>query len=96
MAALACAAAWSMLLAAMPIVDTAAGLPISVSGLGVREKTFETLVHALTGLPGAMAVSASLAGWLMGMVWGLIGGLVFISGSRATALDLSTAEAGTP
>jgi uncharacterized membrane protein YbhN (UPF0104 family) len=83
-------------LAAMPIVDTAAGLPISVSGLGVREKTFETLVHALTGLPGAMAVSASLAGWLMSMVWGLIGGLVFISGSRATSLDLSTAEAGTP
>lgn len=70
-------------LAAMPIVDAAAGLPISVSGLGVREKTFETLIHALTGLPEATAVAASLAGWLMGVVWGLVGGLLFVSGSRA-------------
>lgn len=71
-------------MAAMPIVDAAAGLPISVSGLGVREKTFETLVHALTGLPEAVAVSASLAGWLMGVVWGIFGGFLFILGSRAT------------
>ena len=70
-------------MAAMPIVDIAAALPISVSGLGVREKTFETLVHALTGLPEATAVSASLAGWLMSVVWGLLGGLLFIRGARA-------------
>jgi uncharacterized protein (TIRG00374 family) len=75
-------------LAAMPIVDTVSGLPFSVSGLGVREKTFETLIHALTGLPQAMAISASLVGWLMGVVWGLIGGLIFISGSRPNLVDL--------
>lgn len=75
-------------LAAMPIVDTVAGLPFSVSGLGVREKTFETLIHALTGLPQAMAISASLVGWLMGVVWGLIGGLIFISGVRPALIDL--------
>jgi uncharacterized membrane protein YbhN (UPF0104 family) len=69
-------------MAAMPIVDAVAGLPISVSGLGVREKTFETLMHALSGLPEATAVSASLAGWLMNVVWGLIGGLIFLRGSR--------------
>lgn len=69
-------------MAAMPIVDVAAGLPISVSGLGVREKTFETLVHSMTGLPEAMAVSASLAGWLMSVVWGLFGGLLFVCGTR--------------
>lgn len=72
---------WEVM-AAMPIVDTAAGLPISVSGLGVREKTFETLIHAMTGLPPATAVSASLAGWLMMVVWGLFGGLLFICGTR--------------
>jgi glycosyltransferase 2 family protein len=83
-------------LAAMPIVDTVAGLPISVSGLGVREKTFETLIHALTGLPGAMAVSASLVGWLMGVVWGLFGGLLFICGSRAAEPKLANAEVKTP
>jgi hypothetical protein len=75
-------------LAAMPIVDTVAGLPFSVSGLGVREKTFETLIHALTGLPKTMAVSASLVGWLMGVVWGLIGGLIFVSGVRPSVVDL--------
>jgi uncharacterized membrane protein YbhN (UPF0104 family) len=72
-------------MAAMPIVDTAAGLPISVSGLGVREKTFETLIHAMTGLPEATAVSASLAGWLMSVLWGLFGGILFICGSRSSA-----------
>ncbi len=68
-------------MAAMPIVDTAAGLPLSISGLGVREKTFETLMHGLSGIPQATAVSASLAGWLMGVVWGLLGGLLFIKGA---------------
>ncbi len=71
---------------AMPIVDTAAGLPISVSGLGVREKTFETLMHALTGLPEATAVSASLVGWLMSVVWGVLGGLLFLKGGQSAAL----------
>ncbi|MDZ4286702.1 MAG: lysylphosphatidylglycerol synthase transmembrane domain-containing protein [Prosthecobacter sp.] len=73
-------------MAAMPIVDAAAGLPISVSGLGVREKTFETLIHALSGLPEATAVSASLAGWLMSVVWGLIGGLIFLRGNKRPAM----------
>ena len=75
-------------LAAMPIVDAVSGLPFSISGLGVREKTFETLIHALTGLPETLAVSASLVGWLMGVVWGLIGGLIFISGVRPSLVDL--------
>ncbi|MCA1963414.1 MAG: flippase-like domain-containing protein [Prosthecobacter sp.] len=71
-------------MAAMPIVDTAAGLPISVSGLGVREKTFEALMHGLTGLAEATAVSASLVGWLMGVFWGLIGGVLFLRGASRT------------
>lgn len=75
-------------LAAMPIVDAVAGLPFSVSGLGVREKTFETLIHSLTGLPQSMAISASLVGWLMGVVWGLIGGLIFVSEVRPVIVDL--------
>lgn len=83
-------------MAAMPIVDTVAGLPISVSGLGVREKTFETLIHALTGLPEATAVSASLVGWFMGVIWGLFGGLIFIRGTRSVLPVLSAVEAGAP
>ena len=69
----------------MPMVDAAAGLPISVNGLGVREKTFSTLLQALAGLPPATAVSASLAGWLMGICWALLGGLLFIRGRSPRA-----------
>jgi uncharacterized membrane protein YbhN (UPF0104 family) len=79
-------------MAAMPIVDTVAGLPISVSGLGVREKTFETLVHGLTGLPGATAISASLVGWLMGVVWGVFGGVLFLRGGAASLAEVPEPE----
>lgn len=82
-------------MAAMPIVDAVAGLPISVSGLGVREKTFETLIHAMTGLPEATAVSASLAGWLMSVVWGIFGGLLFIRG-RSLAPAEKSAQPSAP
>jgi uncharacterized membrane protein YbhN (UPF0104 family) len=79
-------------MAAMPIVDTVAGLPISVSGLGVREKTFETLVHGLTGLPGATAISASLVGWLMGVVWGVFGGVLFLRGGATSLAEAADPE----
>lgn len=67
---------------AMPLVDLAASLPISVAGLGVREKTFESLMHAMTGMPVDISVSASLAGWLLTVAGGLVGGLMFASGRR--------------
>ena len=82
-------------LAAMPIVDTVAGLPISVSGLGVREKTFETLTQALTSLPGATAISASLVGWFMSVLWGLLGGVLFIRGSNTAHTSLAAVDANT-
>lgn len=80
------------LVTAMPIVDAVSGLPISVSGLGVREKTFETLMQGLAGLPGATAVSASLVGWLMGVLWGLLGGLIFLKGGDGRILSPASAS----
>ncbi len=70
-------------LTAMPIVDAAASLPLSVSGLGVRERTFEALLAGIAGVPDAVGISASLAGWLFTLCWGLFGGLLFLR-SRAT------------
>lgn len=70
-------------MAAMPVVDSLAGLPISFAGLGVREKTFETLMGALSGMGEAAALSASLAGWLMQVFWAMIGGLLFLSERRS-------------
>ncbi len=60
-------------LSVMPVVDVISSLPISISGLGVREKTFEFLLGDLTGIPSATAVSASLLGFLLNAVWGLTG-----------------------
>jgi len=66
-------------LSVMPIVDVVASLPISISGLGVRERTFDFLLNQLTGTPTGMAVAASLIGFVFHSFWGLIGGLAFIT-----------------
>jgi glycosyltransferase 2 family protein len=63
---------------AMPIVDAAASLPISVSGLGVREGIFEFLMHRLIGMPAEQSVPAALAGWLFTLMGALVGGCLFL------------------
>lgn len=65
-------------LPAMPVVDTITSIPITVSGIGVREKLFEVLLGDLAGIPAAAAVSASLAGFLMHMCWSLVGAVMFL------------------
>lgn len=57
----------------MPAVDIIAALPISLGGLGVREQLFATIMGDLCGVPLAQAVSISLGGALLSMVWGLFG-----------------------
>lgn len=61
--------------AILPMVDAVAALPITVSGLGVRENLFvELLGHNLAdGAQGALSVS--LLGFAAIGVWGLIGGV---------------------
>jgi uncharacterized membrane protein YbhN (UPF0104 family) len=66
-------------IAVMPVVDTVAALPISVSGLGVRERTFDFLLSRLTGIETSEAVAASLIGFLFNLFWGLIGGLAILT-----------------
>jgi uncharacterized membrane protein YbhN (UPF0104 family) len=73
-------------LTAMPIVDAAASLPISISGLGVRERTFEALLAGLASVPEAVGVSASLAGWIFNLFWGLVGGVLFLRAKHAAPL----------
>lgn len=66
------------LLTVMPIVDVVSSLPISISGLGVREKTFEYMISEMTSISPGSAISASLIGFLFHVFWGLIGGAVLI------------------
>lgn len=64
--------------AAMPIVDVVSSTPISVAGLGVREKSFEIMLGTVAGIPSASAVLVSLAGFAAILFWHLVGGLLFV------------------
>lgn len=66
------------ILTVMPIVDVVSSLPISISGLGVREKTFEYMISEMTSISPGSAVSASLIGFLFHVFWGLVGGVVLV------------------
>lgn len=66
------------MLVAMPVVDMLSALPLSVAGLGVREASMKVLMQDLTGMNAQVAVSASLIGFAMSLVWALAGGLLFL------------------
>jgi len=59
----------------MPIVDTFVMLPISFSGLGVREVLFEKLLGGLYGVAPAGAVLTSLGGFVLQALVAGVGGI---------------------
>lgn len=64
--------------ALMPTITVIVALPVSVSGLGVREKLFEELLGALFGVPAEIAVLISLVGFLVYLFWSLLGVLPYL------------------
>ncbi len=73
----------------MPIVNTICNIPISLSGIGVRESLFETLLSTLYGTPKSLAVLISLTSFSLIAAWSLLGGLFYLfysptSGSYAS------------
>lgn len=66
-------------MAAAGVADGVASLPVSVAGLGVREKAFETLLGRWHAVPAADAVALSLAGLAMLMVWGIAGAFCLLA-----------------
>ena len=64
--------------AAMPVIDSICSMPVSVGGVGVREKLFEVLLKDLAGVPATVAVGASLAGFACNVLWALVGALFFL------------------
>ena len=63
----------------MPIINTYASLPISLSGVGVREALFTTLLGGLCDLSQDKAVLISLVGFLCSVVfYGLLGGVFYL------------------
>lgn len=61
----------------MPIVDALTALPVTVSGLGVREKLFESMLRPLAGVPTDVALLISLAGFGLSKIWYLAGAVIF-------------------
>jgi uncharacterized membrane protein YbhN (UPF0104 family) len=69
---------YGSVISAMPVIDAVSGLPISIAGVGVREKLFEVLMKDLAGVPAETAVAASLAGFACNALWALLGALFFL------------------
>lgn len=61
----------------MPVVAVVTAIPISVSGIGLRENLFVSLL-APFGVTAAVATLISVAGFLINTVGSLAGGLVFL------------------
>lgn len=61
----------------LPIVAVITAIPISVSGIGVRESLFVSLL-APFGITAAIATLISVTGFLINTVGSLAGGLVFL------------------
>jgi uncharacterized membrane protein YbhN (UPF0104 family) len=66
------------ILAVLPVILTIASLPISLSGVGVREGLFQKVLSLLYGTAESLAVMISITGFLMVVFWGLIGGCVYL------------------
>lgn len=65
-------------LSIMPVVDVVTMLPITVSGVGLRESVFQTLLAPLSGVTPANAVLTSLTGFFIIATWALPGAGFFL------------------
>ncbi len=75
----------------LPIIWLITTLPISISGLGVREGTFAFL-FAQVGVLSSDAVALSLLYYSFRVVSGLVGGLVYLRGSAVNYLRQMAAQ----
>lgn len=81
-------------ISAMPVIDSISGMPISVAGIGVREKLFEVLMRDLAGVRPETAVAASLAGFFCNALWAILGAFLFLKKrDRVSAAELKANQA---
>ncbi len=86
-------AEYAAVISAMPVIDAISGLPISIAGVGVREKLFEVLMKDLAGVPPETAVAASLAGFACNVFWAGLGALFFLKKrDRVTVAELEASK----
>ena len=85
-------AEYAAVISAMPVIDSISGMPISIAGVGVREKLFEVLMKDLAGVPPETAVAASLAGFACNVFWAGLGALFFLK--KRDRIRVADLEAG--
>lgn len=62
----------------MPVIIMISSLPISIAGMGVREKSTQQLMYFMYGIPQSLGVLISITGFLMVVFWGAVGGIVYL------------------
>ena len=65
----------------LPVINTVSAMPISISGLGVREAMYAEMFRPV-GVPESQAVALSLLGFLVGTAWSVVGGFFFLTHRR--------------
>lgn len=68
---------WARYFLLIPIVNTIASLPITVSGIGVREEMYRRSLAEL-GVASEPSVALGLLSYAMQLAWSLVGGVVYI------------------
>lgn len=77
----------------VPIIICLAALPITPSGLGVRENLYVVALAApQIAVPATAALSLSLLAYAGSLFWSLVGGLVYVRFRRAHPLPRSVTE----
>lgn len=61
----------------LPIINTITALPLSLSGVGVREELFKQL-FSLFGVEQNYSVMISISGFMMTVFWALVGGVTYL------------------
>ena len=62
----------------MPIVNTITSIPVSIGGTGLRETLFIKLLGGLCQVSEPTAVTISLTGTFVLILWSLVGGVVYL------------------
>jgi uncharacterized protein (TIRG00374 family) len=65
-----------------PVITVLSSLPLTPGGLGVREGLFVELLNTL-GVAASKALPLSLMTYLGGLIWSLLGGLIFLGYSSS-------------
>jgi len=79
----------------IPLTALVQMLPISFNGLGVREVTFQVLFGTV-GVAGEQAVAISLLYYILRVITGLIGGLMYLIGNLRAPRQPATPDAVAP